>query len=232
MEPNGIVNQSSNKASRPLLTNSRLATDLLGVANYLCMESSSASVLVEKAVSLFFYKNQSRFKVEMRLGDFNPSQYVFKRNDFFFLVKKLVFFFKRDFLSRLKTKASLEFEKLNWKERLVLALSHKYRFSASDISHILDLSRAQYIETLYNAKLVLGVDLEERTYDQNEIRFNDSDNHFFYQKNIEIYSILNTSSEDTQSALISKFLPNYGISLEDQKRVSQQILKALRKIKS
>ncbi len=232
MESSTLVKNSGNLEKQSLLTTSRLATDLLQFARFICHEESSSCLLVERALGLFFFKNKSRFNTEIKLSDFNPNQYIFKRNDFFFLIQKITFFFKRDFLFRLKVTPQSPFEKLNWREKVVLVLTYKYKLSANDISYLLDLTKAQYIETLYAAKITLGIDFEEDSKKETQLSFNQNDNNFFYQKNLEIYSTLSLGSTEAQAKAINQSIPRYGISIDDHKRINQLILKSLKEINS
>lgn len=223
-------NLSSTKVQKTPLTTSHLANQLLSVGMFLCADEQSASVIIKRALRLFFYKNKARFKTELRLRHWNPKEYVFKRNDYLYLIEKIIFFYKRDFLLKLKIDPDNAFEKMNWKERMVISLSYKLGFNVNEVTSLLDIPKSQFIETLYSAKLALGQKFEDPRTDDQDIIFNETDNHYFYQKNLSIYSSLNTDKKDESFDLIYAAIPKYSVSMEEHFQINFMIVESLKNL--
>ena len=193
------------------LTISYLANELLSFAYYLCEDEKQTFEVSQKSFQHFSFKNKTRFLGEFRIKKIRPKEFVFKKNDLLFLFEQIIFFYKRDLDFHKKSVNQNLFDKLNWQQKIVILLMYKFNFSGHEISNLLELSRSQLIELVYSAKVILGLDFDEDVYDNQDLTFSDSDNLYFYKKNLEIFTSFNTFEKDSRKSNILEKIPHCSI---------------------
>ncbi len=192
-----------------------MVTNLVQLGMCLSFDQDVTYDLVKKSLNALQIRNVSLqnidgYKVTNKKTDivsFDESGYLFKR---------IIYFFKRDYVSNLKTSPANIFENLSWQERTMCTLKYVLDLTSDEIMDILDCSFKEFSR-------ICSL-LENRFITPDQI---DLDARDLYQKSLEKYQRQKYDYQDDVYKSIKAMVPIYSFVSKDYIQLTKTLSRIL-----